>query len=150
MTMFINRKNQQENLYKYVYDRFWAVYQRGTSTLSSSCRQLALGIGGVSVFGGDGLHSNNHCLILSLLFLLVLFFICDSTQYFLNSNNFKKQAEDFDNKIQNGDITDASEIIAKPGLTDSSKAFFIIKLTILFLASIVFIILSVLRVTNSL
>jgi hypothetical protein len=130
----------KEKLYLYVKENYWIIFRSNTSILSSTCRQLALGIGGVLLLGK--LNDCYGLLGTKIIFtLLVLFFILDAGQYWYQSFSFRKLAEDYDRKIDKGEITNISDLVETPGINNITNTFFIGKLFTLILASLVFIIL---------
>lgn len=137
---------KKEVLYQYVNDAFGAIYREHTRILSSTCRQLALGEGGLCWL----LKSStvNECIayqVNMVLILLVLFFLFDAAQYLISSILYKKQAEDYHNKISKDEIKDLSMLIEPQGINSPANVFFSIKLFILMFASLylIFLILKI-------
>ncbi|MES2219093.1 MAG: hypothetical protein V4501_11880 [Pseudomonadota bacterium] len=127
----------KEKLLLYVRERYWILYRHHTAILSSTCRQLALGEGGICWF----IISNQYGFITefeinTVLVLLVLFFLSDVAQYLLSSEAYKNLASTYDRLIEQGTIKRKSELDPPPGFTTSSRICFVTKLIWLTLASI--------------
>src|SRR5258708_4809555 len=124
----------KEKLRQYVYDRYWGIYTTHTKIVSNTCRQLALGEGGICL-----IIKSTPCLCtLSyqadiVLILLVAFFIADIVQYLISSSSYKKLAEVYDRQICD-EILKKVDDIKEPTDTPAHICFGI-KLLILFLAS---------------
>jgi hypothetical protein len=129
----------KEELYTYVKDYYWSTFRRNTAILSSTCRQLALGLGGLVWFAKPDIQ--NSCYSNSILLFIVLFFISDATQYLYQSYAFQKLAEEYDKKIGSGAISEKSKLTEKPNMNRLTNFFFIAKLIFLALATIFFLLL---------
>lgn len=129
--------DKKELLYKYVKDYYWSTFRRNTTILSSTCRQLALGLGGLVWFAKSDIQ--NSCCAKTILLFVVLFFISDATQYLFQGYAFQQLAEDYDAKIGSGAISEVSNLIEKPKMNKLTHVFFIAKLILLGLASLFFI-----------
>lgn len=105
-------KDPREPLYKYVKDHFWSVRNSSAQTLSSTCRQLALGEGGLCwLIKSSPLYSSISCATNMVLIALVLFFIFDAMQYLISSIKYHDLADKYDNEILNKNITTSEELI---------------------------------------
>jgi hypothetical protein len=102
----------KESLFQYVRDCYWNIFRGNTAILSSTCRQLALGIGGVLLINGNIKGICNKF----ILTLLVLFFIVDAGQYAYQSFSFHKLAKKYDDQIEAGKIIEVSNLIEPPGI----------------------------------
>lgn len=130
----------KEPLYKYVKDYYWSIFRSNTTILSSTCRQLALGVGSISWFAkSNACYAHVIWQTNSILILLVLFFIFDAGQYIKQSSSFRSLAIEYDTKIDTGEITKISELVEKPGVNAMTFIFFIAKLATLGFASMFFI-----------
>lgn len=130
-------ENKKESLYKYVKDYYWAIFHYNTATLSSTCRQLALGLGGLAWLAKSDLQ--HFCCAKSILLFIVLFFISDSAQYLFQGYAFQQLADEYDEKIGNGTISEISKLVEKPKMNIPTHVFFVVKLILLGLASLFFI-----------
>lgn len=133
----MSNEDKKEPLYKYVKDYYWSTFHYNTATLSSTCRQLALGLGGLA--WATKSNTQNSCDAKFIILFLILFFISDAVQYLFQSYAFHNLAEDYDKKIETGEITDVSRLVEKPKMNLPTHVFFIAKLILLALASIFFI-----------
>lgn len=134
------RDSQKEWFDEYVYKRYWKIFERDTATLSSTCRQLALGIGSVSILGLHGIHQSHPIMYASILFILVLFFISDGAQYLNSSLRFQSLAKRYDREIKNGITKDIYQLEEEPCMNILTNRFFSFKIFLLILASIIFLI----------
>lgn len=137
-----NGNDDKEPLYHYAYENFASVYREHTRILSSTCRQLALGEGGLCWLFKS--FTYGQCIsyqINVVLILLVLFFLFDASQYLLSANLYKNQAEEYNKKISKGEITDISELIEPSNINKPGNVCFTIKFFILVFASIYLILL---------
>ena len=132
-------KEDEEVLYKYVKDHYWSAFIRNTAIVSTTCRQLALGLGGLVWF--DRSNTIDSCHIKTILLLLVLFFLSDAAQYLLKCSAYQTLAEDYDEKIKEGTVTNKSELVEKPHMNRAGNLLFIAKLILIGLASLLFLIL---------
>jgi|GEM_PF-2608766 hypothetical protein len=130
-------EDKKEILYKYVKDYYWSTFRRNTTILSSTCRQLALGLGGLAWL--DKSNIQGSCCAKSILLFVVLFFISDTGQYLFQSYAFQQLAEEYDRNIQSGTISEISNLVEKPKMNCLTHIFFITKLILLALASIFFL-----------
>lgn len=131
--------DKKEPLYKYVKDYYWSTFRRNTAILSSTCRQLALGLGGLAWLAKPDTQSS--CSAKSILLFVVLFFISDAAQYLFQGYVFQQLAEEYDKKISSGTISEIAKLVEKPKMNRLTHVFFIAKLILLGLASLFFIIL---------
>jgi hypothetical protein len=142
----LEKDKHEESLYHYVYENFASVYREHTRILSSTCRQLALGEGGLCwllksfTYGQCVSYQVNIVLI-----LLVLFFLFDAAQYLISSSLYKNRAEEYNEKIRKGEIKDVSQLIEPPMINKPGSVCFIIKFSILVFASVylIFLILKI-------
>lgn len=133
----MTKEDKKEPLYTYVKDYYWSTFRRNTTILSSTCRQLALGLGGLAWFANPDIR--NACQAKSILLFVVLFFIADAAQYLFQGYAFHQLAEEYDEKIETGKITEISELVEKPKMNRLTHVLFIAKLFLLVLASLFFI-----------
>lgn len=133
----MTNEDKKETLYQYVKDYYWSTFHCNTATLSNTCRQLALGLGGLAWVAKS--PPQNSCNAKFILLFLILFFISDAAQYLFQSYSFHNLAEDYDKKIETGEINEISMLVEKPKMNALTHAFFIAKLILLGLASIFFI-----------
>jgi hypothetical protein len=141
-----DKEKHEETLYNYVYENFVSIYREHTRILSSTCRQLALGEGGLCwlfksfTYGQCISYQANIVLV-----LLVLFFLFDAAQYLISSGLYKNKAEEYNEKISKGEIKNVSQLTEPPSINKPGSVCFIIKLSILVFASIylIFLILKV-------
>ncbi|MBX9585842.1 MAG: hypothetical protein K2X50_01160 [Gammaproteobacteria bacterium] len=137
-----NKDKLKEDLYQYVKDNYWMIFRRDTTILSSTCRQLALGLGSISIFGkSNPCYTYYSCYVVTILLLLLLFFIFDAAQYFYQSNAYRDLAKDYDHQIDNNKVTKKSQLIEREGMNDPTNFLFNTKLILLALASVFFLIL---------
>lgn len=131
-----NCSHVKEPLFQYVKDCYWNIFRGNTAILSNTCRQLALGIGGVLL-----IDRINVGLIWfkAIITLLVLFFISDAIQYLYQSLSFKNLAKNYDKQIENGVIKEISQLVEPPNISKATNILFGIKLFFLAVASILFI-----------
>ncbi|VVC76774.1 hypothetical protein AQUSIP_21000 [Aquicella siphonis] len=141
-----DENKKKEHLYHIVYENFALIYREHTRILSSTCRQLALGEGGLcwllkSFTYGQCISSQVNVVLI----LLVLFFLFDAAQYLISSILYKNKAEEYYEKIKIGDVKDESELIEPPSLNKPGSICFTIKFSILVFASIylIFLILKI-------
>ncbi len=139
-------KKSKESLYHYVYENFALVYREHTRILSSTCRQLALGEGGLCWLLKS--FTYGQCIsyqINIVLILLVLFFIFDAAQYLISSILYKNKAEEYYDKIRKGELKEEADLIEPPSLNKPGSVCFTIKFSILIFASIylIFLILKI-------
>jgi len=89
-----------------IKSRFWLVYNKNTSTLSSICRQLAFAEGGICwfflTFEGSCISNVSRIPIeiKIILIFLVLFFIFDALQYLILATYNKIFAEFYEQKLE--------------------------------------------------
>ncbi len=129
-----------------LYKRVWSIFGRASTTLSSSCRQLALGIGSVTLFNW---HNSDHsfCSSLTLIFIfLLLFFIFEALQYLYQTLKYQKLGNDIEKKIIQED-DNITEIAIQKRIIDEevkiggvSLIFFTLKLFMLLISSVFFIV----------
>lgn len=137
--MTSSKKSNKEILHEYVNKRYWMIFQRDTAILSSTCRQLALGIGSVSIFGHLDIIRHNNYLFAALICIVVLFFIADGAQYLNSSLRFKALAQRYDSEIEKGEATDISQLEEEKNMNRLSNFLFITKIALLVLASLLFL-----------
>ncbi len=130
-------EEKKESLYKYVKDYYWSTFHYNTATLSSTCRQLGLGLGGLAWLAKS--DTQNSCCAKSILLFVVLFFISDAIQYLFQGYSFQQLAENYDKKIDRGEISEVSKLVEKPNMNILTHVFFVAKLIFLVLASIFFL-----------
>lgn len=142
-----NSEEQKEKLYEYVDKHFWSIYNRDTTTLSNTCRQLALAEGGICWV----IISSNYPSLISffqintVLIMLVLFFIFDAAQYLFSSRAFKTLAKHYNDQISDNIITDQKELKIPQGINTVANVCFILKLSTLSLTSLFLIYLILMR-----
>lgn len=90
--------DKKEPLYKYVKDYYWSTFRRNTAILSSTCRQLALGLGGLAWLAKADIQSS--CPAKSILLFIVLFFITDAAQYLAQGYAFQQLAKNTMKKLK--------------------------------------------------
>jgi hypothetical protein len=130
----------KEVLFNYVKTHFWATYRTSSSILSSTCRQLALAVGGICwLIKSAEKHEIYTCQSSTILILIVLFFIFDAAQYLVSAISYKNLAEKYDHEIDSNKITEISELIEPSPINAPPMIFFSIKLFCLMLSAIVFI-----------
>ena len=145
--MASSEKSNKENLHEYVNKRYWMIFQRDTAILSSTCRQLALGIGSVSIFGHLDIIKHHNYLFAILICIVVLFFIADGAQYLNSSLRFKALAQRYDSEIETGESTDISQLEEKQNMNLLSNFFFITKIALLVTAAILFLYLLIISIS---
>lgn len=138
---------EKDELYEHVEKLFWSIYARDTTTLSNTCRQLALGEGGICWFI---ISSNNSSLIPSyqvnvILILLVAFFLFDAAQYLFSSRAFKNLAIRYNRQIDANIIKNKDQLEFPDGINTASNVCFILKISTLFISSLFLIYLILLR-----
>ena len=132
--------DKKESLYKYVKDYYWSIFRSNTAILSSTCRQLALGLGSISWLAkSNPSYAQFTCQANTILIVLVFFFIFDAAQYLIQSISFHNLAKDYDNKIKAGEITVVSQLIERPRMNIATNVLFGIKLVLLACAAGFFI-----------
>jgi hypothetical protein len=133
--------NEKEKLYEQVEKLFWGVYARDTATLSNTCRQLALGEGGICwvIISSSATTSIPMTLVNVVLFLLVIFFLFDVTQYLFSSIKFKNLAIKYNELISTNVIKNKKQLTFPDGINTYSNRCFILKITTLFIASFLLI-----------
>ncbi len=141
-----DKEKHKETLYQYIYENFSSVYREHTRILSSTCRQLALGEGGLCWLFKS--FTYGQCIsyqVNIVLVLLVLFFLFDAAQYLISSVLYKNKAEEYNEKISKNEIKNVSQLIESPSINKPGSVCFIIKLSILFFESIylIFLILKI-------
>ncbi len=141
-----DEESSQEKLHVYVKDRYWLIYRLHTTTLSSTCRQLALGKGGICWF----IISSKYLPITvfqinSVLVLFVLFFLFDVIQYLLSSEAYKNLATIYDEQINKKIIKKQSELTLPNGINTPARICFIVKLSLLIFASLFLIFLIIVK-----
>lgn len=115
---------------------FWDNYAKNTATLSSICRQLSFGEGGICWFFLKQEQPSNIPLdIKIILTFLVLFFIFDACQYFTLAFYNKIMALFYEEKLDEGVIKDVSEVTRPPWINYPGNLCFILKLFCLGVAS---------------
>jgi hypothetical protein len=136
-----NKKDKlQECLYTYVRDHYWGVWKISTNTLSSTCRQLGLGIGGICLTIRTQNYFSDVASVCNLVFIfLILFFILDAAQYLSSLIIYKDVAEKLDEKITNSEINNLQELTLPANFNRFPNLFFTLKLFTLTLSSILVI-----------
>lgn len=145
--MASSEKSNKAILHEYVNKRYWMIFQRDTATLSSTCRQLALGIGSVSIFGHLDIIKHHNYLFAILISTVVLFFIADGAQYLNSSLRFQALAQKYDSEIESGESTDISQLEEEKNMNRFSNFFFITKIALLVIASILFLYILVISIS---
>lgn len=133
-----NRDNtdNKEKLFEYVWTHYWFIFRANTSIVSSTCRQLALGIGGVLLIQQNKISISSKFIIT----LLVFFFLADLFQYTYQSFSFRKLAKDSDDVIDKDKITNSTELRIPPEISYITNFLFSMKIVILLLAALFFLI----------
>ncbi|HSW69145.1 MAG TPA: hypothetical protein VLI69_03160 [Gammaproteobacteria bacterium] len=135
---------RKETLYHYVFDHFGIVYREHTRILSNTCRQLALGEGGLCWLLKSFTQGQCISYQVNIVFiLLVLFFLFDAAQYLISSTLYKSKISEYNDKIFKGEITNEKDLIEPPHLYQAAITCFIIKFFILIFSSIYLIFLVV-------
>ncbi|MFO2976477.1 hypothetical protein SCO70_02835 [Legionella pneumophila serogroup 3] len=130
----------KEELYNYVKNHYWAVYRNSSTILSSTCRQLALALGGLCwLIKSNPDYKVVTCQSNLILVFLVMFFIFDALQYLISSMSYQKLAKKYDNKITNSKLTSISELIEPSDINHLPMICFSLKLFFLIFSSVVFI-----------
>ncbi len=138
--MWGKKHDEREELYTYVKNHFWRSRNSSAHTLSTTCRQLALGEGGIcwlvkaSTYCSLGSSQANFVLI-----LLVVFFIFDATQYLISYIRYSDIAEEYDGKILNYKIKKIEELKEPKNINRAPMVCFILKLFTLLLASLLLV-----------
>jgi uncharacterized membrane protein len=115
----------------------WKHYRTNSTILSSTCRQLALGIGGICWWiKSSANYQSLSCEVINLLILVVLFFIADIVQYLIATIGYKNKASEYDEKIKSNEIKSKSQLIEPEMINSAAKVAFAIKLFILAVASL--------------
>ncbi|WP_454784687.1 hypothetical protein [Legionella sp. WA2024007413] len=130
---------QKEEIELEIHKKFWAVYSDNTKTLSSICRQLAFGEGGVCwFFIQEAYFSFEIKLILTF---LLLFFVADAGQYLFLATNNKKQAEFYEELLNRNDpvITNKEQVQRPIKINSAGNICFGLKLISLAIASLLLI-----------
>jgi hypothetical protein len=134
----MNKKDPREPLYKYVKDHYWSVRNSSASTLSTTCRQLALGEGGLCwLIKAANFNCHISSQINFIFILLVIFFILDALQYLVISINYHDLAKKYDEKILKSQIKKIEKLSEPKNVNRISNIFFILKLFTLVLASLI-------------
>jgi hypothetical protein len=115
---------KKERCYQYVKDNFSVNYERDTTILSSTCRQLAFGLGGIVVTKLNIEHVPYSFCTITIILLLLFFFISDAAQYLNQSNSYKKLADDYNRAIKNNCITSITQLEEKDGMGIAVIFFF--------------------------
>ena len=143
MTKKLNCNHINELLFQYVKDNYWYVFRGNSAIVSSTCRQLALGIGGVLL-----IQNSILCFGKLIFTLLVLFFLFDALQYLNQACVYYNLAKKYDSEIKAGSIDDVSKLVPPEESNNGcisvmhqfTNILFMFKLGVLFLASVLFLI----------
>lgn len=129
--------SDKEKLYQYVNRHFWVIYTKHTNTLSNTCRQLALGEGGICWFI---ISSKDQVMPLQyinwILILLVLFFIFDAAQYLFSSLAYKNLSVNYTKQIKSNIIKHQEQLVVPDEINKYSNRCFILKILTLSCASL--------------
>ncbi len=138
------KQGNDEKLYRHVKENFWIVRNNSTLTLSTTCRQLGLGLGGICwLIKSSPTNCQVSLLSTMILIFVVIFFLIDACQYLSSLINYQNIAEEYDLKILTKKITEVKQLCEPKGINTLSYIFFILKIFILFTDSIAFIILMI-------
>lgn len=136
--------SNKEELYDYVKTHYWSVYRNSSSILSSSCRQLALAVGGICWLIKSNSEQKFYTCQINIftniiLILLVLFFVFDAAQYFISSLSYKKLARDYDSKITSEEFKEISQLVEPQSINILPIICFSMKILLLIFSSFSFI-----------
>lgn len=119
-----------------ISNKFWNVYSRNTTTLSSICRQLAFAEGGICWFFLRVEQLPKIPLdIKIILMFLVLFFIFDACQYFVLSIYNKIIASIYEKLLSDGLLTNKNDVTRPPWINYPGNFCFGMKLFCIGIAS---------------
>ena len=134
------KTTDKEDLYNYVKTHYWSVYRNSSNILSSSCRQLALALGGLCwLVKSTPNYKFVICQSNLILIFLVMFFVSDALQYLISSMSYKKLAQKYDDDITNKKLSSVSELIEPSNITLLPMICFSLKLFFLAFSAVVFI-----------
>jgi len=130
----------KEELYQYVKTHYWANYRNSSATLSSTCRQLALSVGGICwLIKSTADHKFIACQVNIILIFLVLFFLLDAAQYFISSRSYQKLAKKYDDEITSDVLNDISQLIEPPEINIPPLICYYLKLFFLISSAVLFV-----------
>lgn len=133
-----NKKKENANKIKSAIDELWGEYIVNTTILSTVCRQLAFGEGAVCWFFKNS-SGNLPIDIKNILLFLVLYFISDVLQYLTSTIIYWNYAKFYEYKNNKQFLKNEDDITKPEWINAPSRAFFILKIFFLGIASFLLI-----------